>query len=288
MNKQRIANFVTSTTASVQYLNGRWVTYSAAKPKIEMLSRFAHRTAGGHMGMTLVFNDNASIDQFLADPEPELRRVRTLVHLARPYSQSTVVTMPQAVAQAHLQFGTITPDGDVSDPFAAFANSTVKTPEWSFITQPLFAGHSLCWKDATDGANGTYRFVNQLARQDAALTAAARRQQNLLKPYRVEAVFTDDAVRLTNLSADDASELEAFGSVLLVTDDDSIPGLTGWFRDGEMSNRFGSWAHIKRTMGATLYGTGAPEVFRCCEPNQPQHGLSTRAMPLDVLTAGMS
>lgn len=236
---------------------------------IETLAMQRHRSAN------LVFQDEDSIDAFLADSHPSLSILRALVRRARVLRSLVVTTAAELLRMAATGGIVNTPVGPRWAQNLAVTEVVAPTnpgPVFSELHQGNQLG-SWCLRSVHDSGAYSYWFSKRLESNHALLSAARYQPQTLLQGEPGYYSWTKDSSAVSvNIPLTDEA-------ILVVPDHGPDPAL--WI------SRFQA-VHLKgegELLPATLYKIPSLSGPTCCRAQKVPQRLEQRTMPLDVIAA---
>lgn len=177
-------------TVSVIKLEGEWVGIHAGRlysgsPRPRPLVKMVELCRGRHSGMSLIFDDEESIDEFLCDGDPNFLLLRAAITSLRGRRQSFVITIAQLTEYAHLAFPDFAPSIMDRYPIEPLINGVFTTEAANPYLTPYFGSSKVpprCIEDLGTNPEAVYRLLAEGAQTKLMASIFDREPQELIEP----------------------------------------------------------------------------------------------------------
>lgn len=279
MEQSYLVENLPAETCCVYQRNGIWFVRTAnlKSGSVPLLALLQCTDDGS--GTQLIFENRATLGEFLADGNPLLEAFRTFVRRMRTCSPFIVMTVDELMDRARSR-GTVT---DLGEGFWVKELPMVKIEgsPWDRIVFDSLNHTSFrpfwCLRHAVEDEPYAYRFTESLARWQQLEEAAHRRRHALAgEPVIVRGNKSQTGFKL---------DKQFWGPALIVPQAAQRPTLRAYIAGAYSSGSYYDVGFIDE-YEATLYPFNDPESLACRDEPLDKRSGAVRTLPLDVLTAG--
>lgn len=265
------------------FWNCKWITENG-RSEDQQLEAVLWQVEFQHRARTLVFENQQTLEAFLADENPVFEAERRLITLARPYRQRIALTLDEVAAQAEVQSpGAYERLRGGSKAHRVFGGRSTDNETTTLVSPlfDLFGSDQLLWCPRGLGdPNYAYHFVKSLQRDNASRDAFHRLPQTLITPTRT----TLNPGRIPSAYTADLPD----GYHVLVPADLGLSSVVAAVHRGrvqvEVDDEFDYGAYENILVDSFFMRDTIQERPKCCRDAKPT--VTDRRLTVDVLSAG--